>query len=106
MESGAQYVIVWEFRIKQENEAEFVKQYGPEGVWARLFRGSGGYIRTELKCDVADHLCFLTLDFWQAEEDFIRFQQANVAEYERLDRELERLTEQEARLGAFWFGKD
>jgi heme-degrading monooxygenase HmoA len=94
-------VIVWEFRIRQANEAEFVKQYGPEGIWARFFRGASGYVRTELKRDVADHLCFLTLDFWQAEEDFNRFRQANVAEYERLDKELEGLTEQETRLGAF-----
>jgi heme-degrading monooxygenase HmoA len=102
VEPGSQYVIVWEFRVRQENEAEFVKQYGPDGVWARLFRLSDGYLRTELKRDVADHLCFLTLDFWQAEEDFNRFRQLNAAEYQRLDKELEGLTEQETRLGAFW----
>ena len=99
---GSRYVIVWEFRIRRENEKKFVEQYGPEGSWARLFKGSSGYIRTELIRDVADDLRFLTLDYWQTEEDFSGFQAKNLAEYERLDGELEGLTEQETRLGAFW----
>ena len=96
-----QYVIVWQFRVRQGKEQEFVEQYGPEGSWARLFRRSGGYIRTELIRDVADHLRFLTLDFWKTEEDFNRFRELTQAEYERLDKELEDLTETETRLGAF-----
>ena len=64
---SSQYVIVWEFRIQQVREAEFVEKYGPEGVWARFFRGSAGYIRTELVRDVAVDLRFLTLDYWQTE---------------------------------------
>jgi heme-degrading monooxygenase HmoA len=101
----AQYVIVWEFRIRPEKEREFVEQYGPQGSWARLFRGGEGYIRTELVRDVADPRRFLTLDYWQAEEDFSRFRQQHLAEYERLDKEFEGLTEQETRLGAFRIGK-
>lgn len=99
--AGTEYVIVWEFRVRQEKETEFVEQYGPEGSWARLFRRSGGYIRTELVRNVADRLRFLTLDYWQTEEEFNDFQQRNLAEYQRLDKELEGLTEKEARLGAF-----
>jgi heme-degrading monooxygenase HmoA len=101
--SGSQYVIVWEFRIKATTQAEFVKQYGSEGAWARLFRRSSGYIRTELVRDVSDPLRFLTLDYWQAEDEFSGFRAQNLAEYERLDKELEGLTERETRLGAFWF---
>ena len=33
------------------------------------------------------------------------FRQQNLAEYERLDKEFEGLTETETRLGAFWFSK-
>ncbi len=101
-ETKLQYVIVWEFRIRQGKEKEFVEQYGPEGSWAQLFRRSGGYIRTELVRDVADRLRFLTLDYWQTEEEFNHFHQRNLAEYQRLDKELESLTEEETRLGAFW----
>jgi heme-degrading monooxygenase HmoA len=98
---GSQYVIVWEFRVRQDREREFVEQYGPEGSWARFFRSSSGYIRTELVRDVADHLRFLTLDYWQTEEEFNDFRKQNLAEYQRLDKEFEGLTEKETRLGVF-----
>jgi heme-degrading monooxygenase HmoA len=103
--AGAAYVIVWEFRVRQERAAEFIQKYGPEGAWARFFRGSAGYIKTELVRDVASDFRFLTLDYWQTEEEFNRFKQQHLAEYERLDKELEGLTETETRLGAFWFSK-
>ena len=100
---NAQYVIVWEFRVRPDKAAEFQEKYGPEGAWARFFRGSAGYIRTELVRDV--DFRFLTLDYWQTEEEFKRFKQQNLAGYERLDKEFEGLTESETRLGAFWFSK-
>ena len=99
--AGTEYVIIWEFRVRQEKAAEFVQKYGPEGAWARLFRGSAGYIKTELVKDVASDLRFLTLDYWQTKEEFERFHERIRAEYERLDREFEGLTESETRLGAF-----
>ncbi len=103
--AGAEYVIVWEFRVRQERAAEFIQKYGPEGAWARFFRGSAGYIKTELVRDVASDFRFLTLDYWQTEEEFKRFKRQHLAEYERLDKEFEGLTETETRLGAFWFSK-
>ncbi|HEY2497032.1 MAG TPA: antibiotic biosynthesis monooxygenase [Candidatus Angelobacter sp.] len=106
MKPGVQYVIVWEFRVRQDRNEEFVQKYGPEGAWARFFRGSASYIRTELVRDVAVEGRFLTLDYWQSEEEFKRFREQNLAEYERLDKEFEGLTESETRLGAFWFNKD
>jgi heme-degrading monooxygenase HmoA len=97
-----QYVIVWEFRVRQERAEEFVQKYGPEGAWARFFRGSEGYIKTELVRDVTSDFRFLTLDYWQTEEEFNRYRQLNLAEYERLDKEFAGLTEQENRLGSFY----
>ena len=102
MSSGSQYVIAWEFRVRQDKLVEFEKKYGPEGAWARFFRGSAGYIRTELVRDVAIDFRYLTLDYWKSEEEFRRFREQNLAEYERLDKEFEGLTESETRLGAFW----
>jgi heme-degrading monooxygenase HmoA len=101
MRSGTEYVIVWEFRVRQEKEQEFVEKYGPEGDWARFFRGSERYIRTELVHDVIDHSRFLTLDYWQTEADFDDFRKRYLADYKRLDREFAGLTENEIRLGAF-----
>jgi len=106
MKPGAQYVIVWEFKVHQARNEEFVRKYGPEGAWARFFRGSAGYIRTELVRDVAFDFRYLTLDYWQSEEEFKRFREQNLAEYERLDKEFEGLADSETRLGAFWFNKD
>jgi heme-degrading monooxygenase HmoA len=51
--------------------------------------------------DVIDPSRFLTLDYWQSEEEFNRFRKANLAEYERLDKQFEGLTKTETRLGAF-----
>jgi hypothetical protein len=48
---------------------------------------------------------YLTLDYWKSEEEFRRFREQNLAEYERLDKEFEGLTESETHLGAFWSGK-
>jgi heme-degrading monooxygenase HmoA len=98
------YVIVWEFRVKAEKEAEFARQYGPDGSWAKFFRRSQAYVRTELARDVADRERFLTLDYWRSQSEFKRFRQQNLAEYERLDKEFERLTAKETRLGSFWSG--
>ena len=96
-----QHVIVWEFRVAAGKEAEFIEKYGPEGIWARFFREGQGYIGTELVQDVADPGRFLTLDNWHSEEDFKRFRQQNLAEYERLDEQFAGLTKTETRLGAF-----
>jgi heme-degrading monooxygenase HmoA len=95
-------VIVWEFLVKPGKETEFQEKYGPEGLWARFFQGSAGYIKTELVKDVSKDGRYLTLDYWQTEEEFSRFKQQNLAEYERLDKEFAGLTESETRLGAFW----
>jgi hypothetical protein len=43
MAGGDEYVIVWEFQVWQARNAEFVQKYGPEGAWARFFRGSAGF---------------------------------------------------------------
>jgi len=99
---AGRYVIVWEFWVSKERVAEFQEKYGPKGAWARFFRGSAGYIRTELVKDVDSDFRFLTLDYWQTEEEFNRYRQLNLAEYERLDKEFAGLTESETRLGAFW----
>ena len=101
MKVGAEHVIVWEFRVAAGKEAEFIEKYGPEGIWARFFREGQGYIRTELVRDVTDPARFLTLDYWQSEEDFKRFREQNLAEYERLDEQFEGLTKTETRLGVF-----
>jgi len=96
----AQHVIVWEFGVKPATEAEFVEKYGPEGIWAKFFRGGQGYVRTELVRDVADRGRFLTLDYWRSEEEFKSFREQNQAEYKKIDEQCEQLTEAETCLGS------
>ena len=36
MSGAGEYVIVWEFKVRQARKAEFVQKYGPEGAWARF----------------------------------------------------------------------
>jgi hypothetical protein len=99
---NSQYVIVWEFWVRQDRVTEFQEKYGPQGAWARFFRSSRDYIKTELVKDVAADHRFLTLDYWKTEEGFRGFRGQNLEEYERLDKEMEGLMERETLLGAFW----
>ena len=105
LEFSSHYVIVWEFRVRPQKEKDFVEKYGPDGSWARFFRRGQGYIRTELVRDVADPMRFLTLDYWQSQSVFKKFREQHRAEYERLDKEFEGLTEKETRLSSFWIGE-
>lgn len=45
------FVVVWEFRVRPGQEAEFEARYGPDGDWARLFRLGEGYGGTVLLRD-------------------------------------------------------
>ena len=101
VQQRVEYVVVWEFKIKPGFEAEFMARYGPDGAWARLFRKSDGYIRTELLRDVVQERRFLTLDYWKSEEEYSTFHKDYRTDYDRLDKELERLTDDERRLGVF-----
>ncbi len=90
------YVIVWRFRVKHVDE--FREHYGPDGTWARFFRGSPDFVRTDLLANGPE---FLTLDWWKSKEDFEKFEKANREEYKRIDAGFERLTVSEERVGAF-----
>ena len=92
------YVIVWEFVARKGREAAFERAYGPNGRWAELFRTGQGYLGTELWRGAG---VWLTVDRWQSEEDYRRFQTARLAEYQALDREMEELTATERQLGSF-----
>jgi heme-degrading monooxygenase HmoA len=92
------YVIVWQFAPKPGCEPEFERVYGPQGRWAELFRSGDGYHGTELW---RGNGVWLTVDRWQSEQHYDRFRREREKEYEAIDRELERLTERETRIGTF-----
>ncbi len=95
------YATLWEFTVLPARRAEFESQYGPEGRWAMLFRQAPGFLGTELLRDRMDPRRYLTIDRWESADAYRDFRRRHAAEYERLDREFERLTTREAPLGEY-----
>jgi heme-degrading monooxygenase HmoA len=97
----AEFVVIWEFRVKSGKRREFQRVYGPNGDWARLFRSGKGYVRTELIGDLKTPRRYLTIDYWSSRAAYLRFKKENRAEYQRIDEKCASLTEGEALVGEF-----
>ncbi len=95
------YIVVWEFQVKAECEAEFVAAYGPDGEWARLFRRSPEFLGVELLGSVGNPGRFFTLDHWYSAAARDMFMSANATAYDVLDRRFTSLTVWERRIGGF-----
>ena len=95
------FVVVWQFEIAEEKIPAFEAAYGPEGVWAQLFRASPNYLGTELLRDAYIPGSYLTIDRWASEQDFRAFRKDHDLEYESLDRSSDALTSRETRIGAY-----
>ena len=95
------FVVVWQFEIAEEKVAEFEAAYGPDGVWAQLFRSSPDYQGTELLRDAYISGSYLTIDHWASEAAFRAFRLSHDADYETLDRSCDALTSRETRIGAY-----
>jgi hypothetical protein len=92
------YVVIWRFEVRPERAGEFVEHYGPEGTWARFFRHSPEFIRTDLLRNGTE---FVTLDWWRSERAFLDFESANRDEYRSIDAGFEQLTSREEMIGAY-----
>ena len=95
------YVIIWEFRVKKGQEQEFEKAYGSTGDWANFFKQERGYRQTRLLHDLNDAGTYLTMDYWDSQNDFELFKQKMKSEYEQMDKRFEALTEREKYIGSF-----
>ena len=95
------YVIIWEFYVATKSVARFEEVYGPDGTWAKFFASDQHYRGTELNRDINTAGRYLTLDFWSSRQAYLDFRKANEAEYVRLDKQCESLTERETELGSF-----
>jgi heme-degrading monooxygenase HmoA len=91
-------VVAWLYRARPERREDFERVYGPEGVWARLFARSDGFLGTELRRD-GDR--YLVLDQWRSAEAYERFGRVFESEYAALSAETRPLYLEETRLGAF-----
>jgi ribosomal-protein-alanine acetyltransferase len=97
----AEFVVMWEFRVGPGKRRAFEKAYEPDGVWSMLFRGSEGYIRTELVRDREEPRRYVTIDIWRSREDYQQFKTKNRAKYEAMDQQCENLTTSEKLIGEF-----
>jgi hypothetical protein len=95
------YIVVWEFQVKAECEAEFVAAYGPDGEWARLFERSPEFQGVELLGSVGNAGRFFSLDHWSSSVAMDAFLAANATTYDVLDRRFSSLTVWERRIGGF-----
>lgn len=93
------YVVVW--RFTSSDPERFEEHYGPDGTWARLFRRSGDFLRTDL-LKGAD--AYLTLDWWTSLEAYDRFREEHAADYAEIDAACETVTTFEEKLGEFRTG--
>ena len=57
------FLAVWEFEVKPGCQERFLKVYGPEGDWAKLFRKDANYQETQLLHDLSRGATYLTLLF-------------------------------------------
>ncbi len=97
----ADFVYIWEYRVRPESRERFREQYGPDGGWTQLFRQADGYISTELYQDLEDDQRFLTVDRWVTEAAFRAFRDRFSAAFDELDRVGETLTIDERCIGHF-----
>lgn len=95
------YLILWEFIVRPEREAECERAYGTNGAWATLFVRSAEYRGTELLRDRETAGRYLTIDRWTSGEASEACQRRWRAEYDALDGKCEALTLTERRLGGF-----
>ena len=93
--------LLWQFRVKPEKTEQFERDYGPEGIWAQLFRRSPRYERTSLLRDPSQEASYIVIDIWQDEGSYHAFKKEFHVDYQRLDRECEALTVEEKPLGIF-----
>ena len=90
------HVIVWRFTTGDPER--FEQHYGPDGTWAKFFRRSSDYVRTDL-LKGAD--AYLTLDWWTSLTAYDAFREEHAEDYAMIDTLCEALTMFEEKLGEF-----
>jgi heme-degrading monooxygenase HmoA len=95
------FLALWEFEVKPGRIKRFLRVYGPEGDWAKLFRKDANYQETRLLHDLNRPATYLILDFWASRQAYEAFMAAHATEYGRLDAVGGELTLKERKIA--WF---
>ena len=86
MKDDANFVVIWRFRARGDRVASFIQAYGPNGLWAQLFRKATGFVSTQLLCERSRSDHFLTIDTWTSHASYVAFRNAFAEEYDANDR--------------------
>jgi heme-degrading monooxygenase HmoA len=95
------YRLVYEYEVDPACVVQFEDMYGPDGEWARFFRGSVGYLGTDLLRDSTRPGRYLLIDRWTSADAVAQFLADRAQEYERRSRATAHLYLREVRLGGF-----
>lgn len=95
------YIVLWEFIVREGQQAGFKRAYGEGGEWIRLFERMQGYLGSELLHDEEAPERYINIDRWTSAQAYREFRQEYSEDYDALDLRCEELIEHESFLGAF-----
>lgn len=93
--------VLWGFQVSPQNRAAFEKAYNGDGIWAWLFRRDSNYVKTILVRDSERTGSYLTIDVWKDRDSYLQFKHGFAAEYAKIDKDCEALTDSERLIGVF-----
>lgn len=95
------YSIIWKYTIKPENKERFELQYGPSGIWAKLFSESKQFLGSYMhrNTDIPD--TYLIIDTWDSKESYDDFAQRNADIYSELSEKFKSIYLSEEKMGNF-----
>lgn len=86
------YLIVWQYtfppNITTDLLIEFEQKYGPDGVWAVMFRQSTFYIGSELLALEIPELTYAIIDRWKLQSAYREFLDQHRSAYDTLSAEM------------------
>jgi heme-degrading monooxygenase HmoA len=100
--SRVAFAAVFAYEVAAGDAGAFEAVYGPDGEWARYFRGADGYRGTELlRATGGGGLSYLVIDRWDSAAAYERFLADHEDEYDRRNQAAGRLYRQETVIGRF-----
>ena len=101
MNSIKEFQTIWEYEVRVAYLSQFLKAYGPNGDWVKLFQRCSGFLYSELSRGVDNPHIFLSIDYWQSYSSFSAMKQIIAVEYKILDELCEAYTLSEKHIGLF-----
>ncbi|MGH8076714.1 MAG: antibiotic biosynthesis monooxygenase family protein [Lysobacter sp.] len=93
-------VVLWQYEVRLDAEADFEALYGRDGAWVELFRDCPGYIDTQLlRAGQPRH--YLTIDRWASAADYDAFLGAAHSRYAQINARGDTLTLTERCFGRY-----